>query len=95
MVRTGRITVYGGYAWRGRSKGAGPTTVRSRRSLERSARSSVDRAGPIHRRGPLVLGTVPGIRLRCETRATSSDPTLLVIDRNVAEGWVPKPIAFA
>ena len=66
IVRSGRSVVYGGYAWRGRSKGGAPTTA-SPDDLNSEAREVlVDRARSVDRRGPLVLGTVSGIRLRCE-----------------------------
>ena len=66
IVRSGRSVVYGGYAWRGRSKGNDPASSapddlssETREVLWISPDQSTGRR-------PLVLGTVSGIRFRCE-----------------------------
>ena len=97
FVRSGRIAVYGGYAWRGRSKGLPDLPRSAPDDLCSEAREVLWIApGSVHCRGPLVLGTVSGIRLRCEAA-----PRILCRS-NAAGGRsdrrssrVRKPTAFA
>ena len=60
ILRSGRTVVFGGHAWRGRSKGSGPTST-APDDLSSEAREVLLVAEPVDGRRPLVLGPISGI----------------------------------
>jgi quinohemoprotein amine dehydrogenase len=82
IVRTGRIAVYGGYAWRGRSSGEGPKGS-APDNLSSEAREVLWIAGDHSKAaGRWFWGQYQEFGFNVELQRASSDPTLLVIDQS-------------
>jgi quinohemoprotein amine dehydrogenase len=81
MLRTGRSVVYGGYAWRGRSKGADPAS--SVPDDHSSEAREVLWIAPDHSRaeGRWFWGQYQEFGFDVQLQRASSDATLLAIDR--------------
>jgi len=81
VLRTGRTAVYGGYAWRGRSNGAGPVSS-APDDLSSEAREVVWIA-PDHLRaeGRWFWGQYQELGFNVQLQRASSDPTVMIVDR--------------